>query len=143
MAVLLDGKALAAGLMADLKLRADALKARGKTPGLAVILVGDDPASQVYVRNKGKACEDLGLLSETIRLPQETSQQDLETQIEQLNQDPRIDGILVQLPLPRHLDEAAALRRIAPTASTSKMPAGCSPAKAASSPAPPRGSCTC
>ena len=114
MAVLLDGKALAAGLMADLKLRADALKARGKTPGLAVILVGDDPASQVYVRNKGKACEDLGLLSETIRLPQETSQQDLETQIEQLNRDPRIDGILVQLPLPRHLDEAAALRRIAP-----------------------------
>ena len=114
MAVLLDGKALAAGLMADLKLRADALKARGKTPGLAVILVGDDPASQVYVRNKGKACEDLGLLSETIRLPQETSQQDLETQIEQLNQDPRIDGILVQLPLPRHLDEARALKKILP-----------------------------
>ena len=114
MAILLDGKAMAAELMEGLKRRVDALQRRGVTVGLAVILVGDDPASQVYVRNKGKACEELGILSETMRLPETTSQKDLEALIEKLNRDQRIDGILVQLPLPRHLDEAAILRRIAP-----------------------------
>ncbi len=114
MAVLMDGKALAAELMADLKSRVDKLKAAGRTAGLAVILVGDDPASQVYVRNKGKACEELGILSETLRLPAETEQGDLEAEIERLNRDESIDGILVQLPLPRHLDEAAALAKILP-----------------------------
>lgn len=114
MAILMDGKALSEKRMAELKLRVDALKAAGKPVGLAVILVGDDPASQVYVRNKGKACEELGIESETIRLPADTAQADLEALIERLNGDERISGILVQLPLPRHLDEAAALRRIIP-----------------------------
>ena len=114
MAVLMDGKALAAEQMANLKNRVDKLKAAGRTVGLAVILAGDDPASQVYVRNKGKACEELGILSETLRLPGDVSQQDLEAEIERLNRDSRIDGILVQLPLPRHLDEARALAKILP-----------------------------
>ena len=70
-AILMDGKALAAERMAQLKTRVDALKARGRDVGLAVVLVGDDPASQVYVRNKGKACEELGILSETVRLPRD------------------------------------------------------------------------
>lgn len=114
MAVLLDGKAMAASLMEGLKKRVEALKEKGMNVGLAVILVGEDPASQVYVRNKGKACEELGILSETIRLPENTSQEELENLIEKLNHDDRMDGILVQLPLPRHLDEAAALRKIIP-----------------------------
>lgn len=114
MAVLLDGKAMAASLMEGLKKRVEALKEKGMSAGLAVILVGEDPASQVYVRNKGKACEELGILSETIRLPENTSQEELENLIEKLNHDDRMNGILVQLPLPKHLDEAAALRRIIP-----------------------------
>ena len=114
MAILMDGKVLAAEQMAKLKNRVDALKASGRTVGLAVILVGDDPASQVYVRNKGKACEELGILSETLRLPAETTQEELEAEIDRLNKDSRIDGILVQLPLPKHLDEAKALAKIIP-----------------------------
>lgn len=114
MAVLLDGKVMAAELMDGLKKRVDALKEKGVSVGLAVVLVGEDPASQVYVRNKGKACEELGILSETIRLPKETTQEELEALIDKLNQDERMDGILVQLPLPRHLDEAAVLRKIIP-----------------------------
>jgi methylenetetrahydrofolate dehydrogenase (NADP+)/methenyltetrahydrofolate cyclohydrolase len=114
MAVLLDGKTMAAQLTEGLKKRVEALKEKGVTPGLAVILVGEDPASQVYVRNKGKACDELGMYSETIRLPQETKQEELEALIEKLNRDDRIHGILVQLPLPKALNEAAALRRIIP-----------------------------
>ncbi len=114
MAQLLDGKIMAAAVMEELKIRVDALKAKGVTPGLAVILVGDDPASQVYVRNKGLACEQLGMTSETLRLPAETDQETLEKIIDELNRDDRFNGILVQLPLPRHLDEAAALAKILP-----------------------------
>ena len=114
MAILMDGKALATEQMAMLKTRVDALKAAGRGVGLAVILVGDNPASQVYVHNKGKTCEELGILSETLRLPADISQEALETEIERLNRDDRISGILVQLPLPRHLDEAAALKKIIP-----------------------------
>ena len=114
MAVLMDGKALAAEMMESLRQRVNALKEAGRAVGLAVILVGDDPASQVYVRNKGRACEELGIWSETIRLPAETSQEELEQRIDALNRDEKISGILVQLPLPRHLDEARALRRILP-----------------------------
>ena len=114
MATILDGKIMAAELMAGLKARVDALKEKNVSVGLAVILVGEDPASQVYVRNKGKACEELGILSETIRLPENTTQKELENLIDKLNQDDRMDGILVQLPLPRHLDEAAVLRKIIP-----------------------------
>ena len=114
MALLMDGKALAAERMNALKERVDALRAKGVQAGLAVILVGEDPASQVYVRNKEKACGELGILSETVRLPEETSQEELEKEIDRLNQDERVDGILVQLPLPRHLDEKKALRAILP-----------------------------
>ena len=114
MAQLLDGKIMAAAVMEELKIRVDALKEKGITPGLAVILVGEDPASQVYVRNKGLACEQLGMTSETIRLPAETTQEALEKIIDDLNRDSRFNGILVQLPLPRHLDEAAALAKILP-----------------------------
>lgn len=114
MAVLMDGKALAAEKMQELKARSEALKNAGCPAGLAVILVGDDPASQVYVRNKGRACEELGIYSRTLRLPADIAQAQLEKEIDQLNADPQIHGILVQLPLPRHLDEAAALGRIIP-----------------------------
>ena len=114
MAVILDGKALSEKRMGELKERVDALKAKGKTIGLSVILVGENPASQVYVRNKGKACEALGIRGDTILLPEQTTQEELEALIEKLNRDESVDGILVQLPLPKHLDEAKALRLIAP-----------------------------
>ena len=113
-AQLLDGKTMSNELREKLALRVENLKARGVTPGLAVILVGEDPASQIYVKNKGLGCAQVGMHSVTIRLPETTTQQDLETQIDQLNGDASIHGILVQLPLPAGLDEAAALARIAP-----------------------------
>lgn len=113
-AQLLDGKAMSEELRADIARKVAALKERGVTPGLAVILVGDDPASQIYVRNKGIGCEKTGMHSVTIRMPEDTTQQALEDQIRALNADPAIHGILVQLPLPPHLDEAAALAAIAP-----------------------------
>ena len=113
-AQLLDGKAMSNELREKLALRVENLKARGVTPGLAVILVGEDPASQIYVKNKGLGCAQVGMHSVTIRLPETTTQQELETQIDQLNGDAAIHGILVQLPLPAGLDEAAALARIAP-----------------------------
>ncbi|MBR3106222.1 MAG: bifunctional methylenetetrahydrofolate dehydrogenase/methenyltetrahydrofolate cyclohydrolase FolD [Clostridia bacterium] len=114
MAVLLDGKALSEQRMEELKARVAALKEKGRTVGLSVILVGENPASQVYVRNKGKACEALGIRGDTILLPERASQEELEALINKLNQDDSVDGILVQLPLPKHLDEAKALRLIAP-----------------------------
>lgn len=114
MAVLLDGKTMAAALTEGLRQRVAALKEKGVVPGLAVILVGEDPASQVYVRNKGRACEDLGMYSQTVRLPESTAQEELEKEIDRLNADERVHGILVQLPLPKHLNEAAALARIIP-----------------------------
>ena len=113
-AQLLDGKAMSEELRADIARKVAALKERGVTPGLAVILVGDDPASQIYVRNKGIGCEKTGMHSVTIRMPENTTQQALEEQIRALNADPAIHGILVQLPLPPHLDEAAALAAIVP-----------------------------
>lgn len=87
---------------------------KGIVPGLAVILVGNDPASEIYVRNKGNGCREVGIYSETITLPEDTTQTALEAEIDRLNQDQQIHGILVQLPLPKHLDEAAALARILP-----------------------------
>ncbi len=113
-AQLLDGKTMSNELREKLALRVENLKARGVTPGLAVILVGEDPASQIYVKNKGLGCAQVGMHSVTIRLPETTTQQELETQIDQLNGDASIHGILVQLPLPAGLDEEAALARIAP-----------------------------
>ena len=113
-AAILDGKVLSGQSREEVSRRVAALKKKGMTPGLAVILVGNDPASEIYVRNKGKACEETGMLSRTIRLDAETSQEKLEEEIDRLNEDPAIHGILVQLPLPGHLDEAAALARILP-----------------------------
>ena len=113
-AQLLDGKIMSDELRVRIAERVAALKEKGVQPGLAVILVGEDPASQIYVRNKEKGCEQVGMHSIAIRLPAETTQAELESHIRALNADASIHGILVQLPLPRHLDEAAALAVIAP-----------------------------
>ena len=113
-AQILDGKVMSEKLRAEIAERVAGLKAKGVTPGLAVILVGNDPASEIYVRNKGKGCEETGMYSRTIQLPEETTQEELDSEIEKLNADPAIHGILVQLPLPKHLDEQAALAKILP-----------------------------
>ena len=113
-AKILDGKVLSAEIREQVSRRVEALKQRGVTPGLAVILVGDDPASEIYVRNKGKGCEETGMLSRTVKMDASTTQEALEAEIDRLNTDPAIHGILVQLPLPRHLDEQAALAKILP-----------------------------
>lgn len=113
-AKILDGKVMSAAIREQVACRVAALKDRGLTPGLAVILVGNDPASEIYVRNKGKGCEEVGIYSKTIRLPENTSQETLEEEIEKLNADDAIHGILVQLPLPKHLDSNAALAKILP-----------------------------
>ncbi|MFN3564617.1 MAG: bifunctional methylenetetrahydrofolate dehydrogenase/methenyltetrahydrofolate cyclohydrolase FolD [Burkholderiaceae bacterium] len=110
---LIDGKALAASVRAGLKPRIDALAALGQRPGLAVILVGDDPASAVYVRNKVKACEEVGIRSWFEHLPAQTSESELLARIAALNADPQVHGILVQLPLPKHLDANRILETIA------------------------------
>jgi methylenetetrahydrofolate dehydrogenase (NADP+) / methenyltetrahydrofolate cyclohydrolase len=91
-----------------------ALAARGVTPGLAAVLVGDNPASATYVRMKGKACEEAGLYHETVRLPKETTQAELLAVVDRLNADPKIHGILVQLPLPKQIDAPQVLRRVTP-----------------------------
>ncbi|SDY23153.1 methylenetetrahydrofolate dehydrogenase (NADP+) / methenyltetrahydrofolate cyclohydrolase [Allochromatium warmingii] len=112
----LDGKAIAAEIQHSLTVRAAAMRAaQGRAPGLAVILVGQNPASQVYVRNKRRACAEVGFHSELYELPEDTAQAELLALIDRLNADPAIDGILVQLPLPASLDEAAVTERIAPT----------------------------
>ena len=113
-AQILDGKTMSEEIKREVAERAAALKERGVTPGLAVILVGNDPASEIYVRNKGKGCEETGMLSRTIRMDASASQDELENEIEKLNRDDAIHGILVQLPLPAHLDEQAALAKILP-----------------------------
>ena len=114
MAKILDGREMSETLRAEIAERVSRLKEKGITPGLAVILAGEDPASQIYVRNKGKACQEAGMRSETNRLPEDVSQAELEGEIARLNGDPGIHGILVQLPLPKYLDEAAALAKIWP-----------------------------
>ena len=113
-AQILDGKIMSAEIREKIAVRVEELKKLGVTPGLAVILVGNDPASEIYVRNKGKGCEETGMLSRTIRMDGETTQEQLEEEIRVLNEDPAIHGILVQLPLPAHLDEQAALAKILP-----------------------------
>jgi methylenetetrahydrofolate dehydrogenase (NADP+)/methenyltetrahydrofolate cyclohydrolase len=109
---LIDGRALAASLRTDLARRAAALAADGVVPGLAVILVGDDPASAVYVRNKIRACEAVGIRSQAQRLPASINNAELLGRIVELNADPSIHGILVQLPLPPHIDMARVLETI-------------------------------
>ena len=111
-AKIISGKAIAQAMREELKPQIDELKERGVTPGLAVVLVGEDPASQVYVRMKGKACEAAGMHSETIVLPNATTQAELLAVIDRLNHDDRIHGILCQLPVPDHIDEGAVLRSI-------------------------------
>ncbi|MCI4679024.1 bifunctional methylenetetrahydrofolate dehydrogenase/methenyltetrahydrofolate cyclohydrolase FolD [Rhodoblastus acidophilus] len=112
---IIDGKAFAESLRAKISSRVASLVARtGRAPGLAVVLVGDDPASQIYVRSKAKQTVEVGMRSTEVRLPAETNQQDLLAVIEVMNADDGIDGILVQLPLPEHIDEAAALAAISP-----------------------------
>lgn len=113
-ATLIDGKEVAARIRSEVKTQCDALKEKGVTPGLAVIIVGEDPASQIYVRNKEKACEKTGIRSTVIRMPAETTQERLEETILALNEDAEVDGILLQLPLPGSLDEGKALARIDP-----------------------------
>ncbi|VTU29963.1 bifunctional methylenetetrahydrofolate dehydrogenase/methenyltetrahydrofolate cyclohydrolase FolD [Variovorax sp. RA8] len=113
-AQLIDGNALAARTRADVSRRVQALKARGITPGLAVILVGEDPASQVYVRHKVKDSEEAGLHSVLERHPATLSEAELVARIDALNKDPAIHGILVQLPLPKHIDAARVIESISP-----------------------------
>lgn len=111
---IIDGKAIAAQIRETLKLRVEELKQKGITPGLSVILVGDDPASATYVRNKERACEELGIFSIVHRLGAETTQEQLVSLVRELNADTRLHGILVQLPLPAHLDELTVLREVDP-----------------------------
>ena len=112
MAQLIDGKAIAALIRAEQATRAAQLKEQGIEPALAVILVGEDPASKVYVRNKARACKECGIRSEVIRMSAETTQAELMAEIERVNNDPALHGLLIQLPLPAHLDEAAALAAV-------------------------------
>ncbi len=110
----IDGNALSRQLRTDVAQRAAALKARGVTPGLAVVLVGDNPASQVYVRNKVKACEDSGLHSVLEKYGADMTEAALLARVEALNNDPAIHGILVQLPLPKHIDAQKVIEAISP-----------------------------
>ncbi|MDH3453827.1 MAG: bifunctional methylenetetrahydrofolate dehydrogenase/methenyltetrahydrofolate cyclohydrolase FolD [Desulfuromonadales bacterium] len=111
---IIDGKAIAADIRKEIAADVVALKEQGVTPGLAVVLVGDDPASRVYVSMKEKACEQAGIFSDEHKLPAETTEAQLLALIEALNDDRRIDGILVQLPLPGHIDENKVLESISP-----------------------------
>ncbi|HYA65768.1 MAG TPA: bifunctional methylenetetrahydrofolate dehydrogenase/methenyltetrahydrofolate cyclohydrolase FolD [Burkholderiaceae bacterium] len=111
-ASLLDGKAIALELRAQYRDQVAALAARGQRPGLAVVLVGENPASQIYVRNKMAACKDAGMFSENIVLPADVKPEAVIERIEALNRDPRIHGILVQLPLPDQFDESAVLAAV-------------------------------
>jgi len=111
---LIDGTAIGGRLRAELQAEIRTLRGRGITPGLAAVLVGDNPASATYVRMKGKACEDAGLYHETIRLPRDTSETELLALVDRLNADPKIHGILVQLPLPQQIHTQRVLQRVAP-----------------------------
>lgn len=114
MANIIDGKAIAAQIRAELKTEVSALRASGVTPCLAVLLAGDDPASKIYVRNKKRACEEIGIESRELLFAQDVTQQALIDQIRALNEDPAVDAMLVQLPLPKHIDQAQVLAQIAP-----------------------------
>jgi len=114
MATLLSGKTVSARIKENLKKEIEELKAKGVLPGLAVIIVGEDPASKVYVGRKEAMCQELGMHSEKFALPEETTQEELVALVEKLNKDDKVHGILVQLPLPRHLDEKAVINTINP-----------------------------
>ena len=114
MAKILDGKAIAAQIRAELKTRAEALRAGGTVPCLAVLLAGDDPASKIYVRNKKRACAEIGIESRELLFPESVTEEELIDQIRALNADASVDAMLVQLPLPKHINEARVLAEIAP-----------------------------
>lgn len=113
--MLIDGKALAKQKREEIKREVEILKSKGVTPGLAVILVGEDPASEIYVRNKHKACTEVGIYSREIKLPRDTKEEELLQLIDKLNNDSEIDGILVQLPLPNQIDSEKVINRILPS----------------------------
>jgi methylenetetrahydrofolate dehydrogenase (NADP+) / methenyltetrahydrofolate cyclohydrolase len=110
----LDGVPIADAIRAEVAARVAEHRKGGRQPGLAVVIVGENPASMVYVRAKGKACDEAGMHSETVRLPVETTETDLLAVVDRLNADPRIHGFLVQLPLPKHIDAERVLNRISP-----------------------------
>lgn len=114
MSTIIDGKSVAAAVLEECRAEVAELQARGITPGLAVVLVGDDPASQVYVGSKVRTCGDLGIHSRKIALPATTTQDELLAVVRELNADPAIHGILVQSPPPKHIDEEAVIRAIDP-----------------------------
>ena len=115
MAILIDGKATSKAVRDEIRAETEAFyQATGVRPGLAVVIVGEDPASQIYVRNKHKACEEVCFLSRVYTLPEATTQQELDALVDELNRNPEIHGILVQLPLPKHLDAGEVLLRIDP-----------------------------
>jgi methylenetetrahydrofolate dehydrogenase (NADP+)/methenyltetrahydrofolate cyclohydrolase len=114
MSSVIDGKSVAAAVLEECRAEVVELKSRGITPGLAVVLVGEDPASQVYVGSKARTCVDLGIYSRKIELPATTTQDELIAVVRELNADPAIHGILVQSPPPKHLDEEAVIRAIDP-----------------------------
>jgi len=114
MAKILSGKVVSQRIKDELKEEVKELNAKGIFPGLAVIIVGDDPASRVYVNSKKKACEEIGVYSEEYALPAETSEEELLGLVEKLNNEPKINGILVQLPLPKHIDEETIINAISP-----------------------------
>ena len=115
MANIIDGKAISAQIRQEIKQETEEFAAEhGFRPGLAVIIVGEDPASQVYVRNKKRACDEVGFYSESYELPASTTQDELNSLVDKLNKDDKIHGILCQLPLPKHLDENAVILRIDP-----------------------------
>jgi methylenetetrahydrofolate dehydrogenase (NADP+)/methenyltetrahydrofolate cyclohydrolase len=113
-AQIIDGKKIAAAVQQELVERIQKLKERGITPGLAAVLVGDNPASAIYVQSKARKCEELGLFSETMRLPQDASENTLLQRLHALNADARIHGVLVQLPLPPQIRERAVIEAVAP-----------------------------
>lgn len=112
---IIDGKLVSANIREKIKEKTKAIKDKySKVPGLAAVLVGEDPASQIYVRNKRKSCEDVGIYSEEHKLPESTSQDELLELISKLNNDEKINGILVQLPLPSHIDDSKILNSVSP-----------------------------
>ncbi|MCL1905344.1 MAG: bifunctional 5,10-methylene-tetrahydrofolate dehydrogenase/5,10-methylene-tetrahydrofolate cyclohydrolase, partial [Methanomassiliicoccaceae archaeon] len=114
MFTLISGADVSSSIYGELKERIAALRKKGVVPGLAVVLVGEDPASQVYVRMKGKKCEELGMHSVTVVMPADTSEKDLLDKVGELNGDDKIHGFLVQLPLPKHIDEDKIINAIDP-----------------------------
>src|SRR5437764_13725472 len=111
---LIDGRTIAEKVYVDLRKQIAELKSKGVTPGIAVVLVGDDPASRTYVRSKDKMSRELGLHSVKLELPASTTQSDLLNRVDELNRDPKVHGILVQSPPPKQIDEAAIVRGVDP-----------------------------